>query len=96
MVKLEVLLFAGCVDSAHGSDALSSTFEKSLGETDFKEPKSDAPAPRSRIARTAPNSAKLPNFEGGVERVPMGTRPVYWGLGDQSRFLITGTETAGS
>ncbi len=95
MVKLEVLLFAGCVDSAHGSDALSSTFEKSLGETDFKEPNSDAPAPGCRVVRTAPNSALLP-IEGGVERVPMGTCPVYWRLGDQFRFLITGTETAGS
>ena len=44
VVKLDVLLFAGCVDSPHGPNALSSTFEKSLREiADFKEPKS-APA----------------------------------------------------
>ena len=30
VVKLEVLLLAGCVNSPHGSDALSSTYEKSL------------------------------------------------------------------
>jgi hypothetical protein len=45
VVKLDVLLFAGCVDSPHGPNALSSTFEKSLREiADFKKPKS-APAP---------------------------------------------------
>jgi len=44
VVRLEVLLFAGCLDSPHGPDALSSTFEESLREiADFKEPKS-APA----------------------------------------------------
>jgi hypothetical protein len=44
VVKLEVLLLAGSVNSPHGSDMLSSTYEKSLREiADFKEPKS-APA----------------------------------------------------
>jgi len=44
VVKLEVLLFGGCVNSPHGPYGLSSSFKKSLREiADFKEPKS-APA----------------------------------------------------
>ncbi len=40
VVKLEVLLLAGCVNSPHGSDGLSSTYEKSLRDRRLRKSRS--------------------------------------------------------
>lgn len=34
--------------------------------------------------------------QNGVKHVPAGTGPMYWGPGDEMRFLITGAETGGA
>ena len=84
VVKLEVLLFGGCVDSPHESDTLSSTYKKSSGSQTPKSRSLRQPANSFRSAGILPAVAwaTCPDTSGscpraGRERVRFQVRFVW-------------------
>ena len=77
MVKLEVLLLGGCVNSPQGPYGLSSTSEQSLGEIADSQRQESAPAGVADLAMSWANEAELPeDFAELMRTVARETGPV--------------------
>ena len=80
MVKLEVLLFGGCVNSPHRPDGLRSASEQSLREIADSQRQESAPADGlRRLVRTPSRSTFSPRGKAKnlLRRWPAATS--YWG-----------------